>query len=161
MNSIVITSRKATPSRPPPADPGPACSPAAKRRRPEPARAVPSTINIDLNVKSEPTEMLDELDELLEPDGGEHLEPVPGLEPPGVEGHSMVQVGHGDGGTPASAARRGRSRLPPVWHYYNKLSEWSASCRFCQRVIRGAPSSSGNFWELAEDLQQHPLPVQR
>ena len=39
-----------------------------------------------------------------------------------------------------------RGARPPVWLYYERLSETSASCRFCQRVIRGAPTSSGNYW---------------
>ncbi|KAF0289468.1 hypothetical protein FJT64_012318 [Amphibalanus amphitrite] len=30
--------------------------------------------------------------------------------------------------------------------YYVRLSDTTASCRFCGRVIRGAPTSSGNFW---------------
>ena len=48
---------------------------------------------------------------------------------------------------PPAAVRPGRPGVrPPVWLYYERLSETAASCRFCRRVIRGAPTSSGNFW---------------
>ena len=48
---------------------------------------------------------------------------------------------------PPAAARPGRfGARPPVWLYYERLSDTAASCRFCRRVIRGAPTSSGNFW---------------
>ena len=54
---------------------------------------------------------------------------------------------------------RANTNRSPVWFYYERLSKNSASCRFCQRVIRGAPTCSSNFWGHLKRL--HAADVER
>ncbi|XP_043217596.1 zinc finger and BTB domain-containing protein 14-like isoform X2 [Amphibalanus amphitrite] len=129
-------------------DPGPmgGSGPPPPPPPPQQQRSADRTMGLDLPVKPEPESMLDELEEMLEPQPDQA-----GLEALS-EAHGLMAVTQEDsGGSQANAvpapprpARPGAR--PPVWMYYVRLSDTTASCRFCGRVIRGAPTSSGNFW---------------
>ncbi|XP_037075853.1 uncharacterized protein LOC119096955 [Pollicipes pollicipes] len=66
----------------------------------------------------------------------------------------MVQVGHGDGGTPANFKRRSRSQ---VWEYFERVTPIDARCLVCQRVFR--QGVTGNTTNLRVHLRSHDVHV--
>ncbi|XP_043229426.1 broad-complex core protein isoforms 1/2/3/4/5-like isoform X2 [Amphibalanus amphitrite] len=123
---------------PPPPPPPPA---------PQQQRSADRTMGLDLPVKPEPESMLDELEEMLEPQPDQA-----GLEALS-EAHGLMAVTQEDsGGSQANFKRRCRSL---VWEYFERITPFDARCLVCGRVFR--QGASGNTTNLRVHLHTHDV----
>ncbi|XP_043229427.1 broad-complex core protein isoforms 1/2/3/4/5-like isoform X3 [Amphibalanus amphitrite] len=117
---------------PPPPPPPPA---------PQQQRSADRTMGLDLPVKPEPESMLDELEEMLEPQPDQA-----GLEALS-EAHGLMAVTQEDsGGSQAMGFPPPVRQRSQVWSYFNPRAEGRLQCQMCAAIVAYSNNSTSNLW---------------